>query len=291
MACGIYSITRRSTGQMYIGKSVHIFRRFYEHYQYPNPTSRIDNAIKKYGKEDFELKIIKCCKPQYLNRFEKLYIRIYNTFNNNFHYNLTLGGDGFGYGEDNPSYKGFPTIRKGGFNNNKPMYTLCYNNKRLRSSPDKKKLQKYIDDGTWKKFYGRTDKEFLRMEKEKSKRFGEEHHNYREDIILEEILELLKIGFTPSDIATEKNISESTIRNRLRNEIDEEEYLKIKQRNMERLRKFNVENNNWIELDDKTFYEDYLNGLSFSRISKKHNVQHQTVKRHIEHYAKKIIYH
>ena len=143
MVCGIYTITRKSTGQIYVGKSIHIFKRFWEHNKKPYSNSRIDNSIKKYGIDDFELKIIKCCKPQYLNRFEKLYIRIFNTFNDSFHYNLTVGGDGSGFRENNPSFKNYPTIQKGGFDNGKQMYHLCYH-KRLKGSYDKKKLQKYM---------------------------------------------------------------------------------------------------------------------------------------------------
>ena len=68
------------------------------------PISKIDNAMLKYGEEEFELKIIKCCKPRYLNRFEKLYIKIYNAYEDDFHYNMTVGGDGLGSGENHPNY-------------------------------------------------------------------------------------------------------------------------------------------------------------------------------------------
>ncbi|MBQ2962734.1 NUMOD3 domain-containing DNA-binding protein [Methanobrevibacter sp.] len=103
--CGIYSITRKSTGQIYIGQSIDIKRRFEEHKRGMHaPVSKIDNAMLKYDEDDFELKIIKCCKPRYLNRFEKLYIKIYNAFEDDFHYNMTVGGDGLGSGEDHPNF-------------------------------------------------------------------------------------------------------------------------------------------------------------------------------------------
>ena len=57
--CGIYSITRKSTGQIYIGQSIDIKRRFEEHKRGMHvPISKIDNAMLKYGEEEFELKII-----------------------------------------------------------------------------------------------------------------------------------------------------------------------------------------------------------------------------------------
>ena len=49
--------------------------------------------MNKYGIENFTFTLVKACKPQYLNRFEKLYIRIYQTTNDNYGYNKTIGGD------------------------------------------------------------------------------------------------------------------------------------------------------------------------------------------------------
>lgn len=94
MICGIYSITNKKTGQMYIGQSVNIEKRFYMHKKgYNINKSYIDRAIMKYGIKNFDFQIIKQCKEKYLDRFEKLYIRVFNTYENNFHYNLTPGGD------------------------------------------------------------------------------------------------------------------------------------------------------------------------------------------------------
>lgn len=79
---------------MYIGQSIDIEKRFYMHMKgYNAKKSYVDRSILKYGPEHFDFKIVKHCKEKYLDRFEKLYIRIFNTYKSDFHYNLTPGGD------------------------------------------------------------------------------------------------------------------------------------------------------------------------------------------------------
>lgn len=108
---GIYSITNKKTGQMYIGQSINIEKRFKEHIRGDGcPNSRIDNAIQKYGKDYFKFEVIEEFNKNtrflsdVLNDSEQYYIAAYNTFNNDFHYNLTIGGDGVGFGENHPRY-------------------------------------------------------------------------------------------------------------------------------------------------------------------------------------------
>ena len=88
-------IENKNTGQRYIGQSIHIYQRWKEHINSPNMSMRIDRAIKKHGADNFELKII--CKLEQdddlLNTMEEYYIWKYNTFEDNFHYNLTPGGE------------------------------------------------------------------------------------------------------------------------------------------------------------------------------------------------------
>lgn len=94
MPCGIYSITNIINGKQYIGLSEDIYERWGEHKRKLNRNKHINthlqNAWNKYGEEAFEFKIIKCCKERYLDRFEKLYIDIYDTFKNG--YNRHPGG-------------------------------------------------------------------------------------------------------------------------------------------------------------------------------------------------------
>lgn len=66
-------------------------------------------AIKKYGWENFEHKILAYGLPEDVaKQMEKDYIKKYNSFNSNYGYNKTLGGDGAVgqqlYGKTNPFY-------------------------------------------------------------------------------------------------------------------------------------------------------------------------------------------
>lgn len=96
MTCGIYMIKNKQTGQMYIGQSIDINKRYHYHCCYGNYTSSyIDRAINKYGMNNFELIILEELdnNKDLLNLREQYWIDFYNTYNNNFHYNLTPGGD------------------------------------------------------------------------------------------------------------------------------------------------------------------------------------------------------
>ena len=92
-SCGIYSITNKNTGQKYIGQSINIQRRFKQHKYNKKPITYIDRAINKYGVDNFEFEILEECKPTELNKLEKQYIKKYNTYKSQKHYNLTTGGD------------------------------------------------------------------------------------------------------------------------------------------------------------------------------------------------------
>lgn len=96
MTSGIYLIQNKKTGQKYIGQSIDVERRWSEHLRhgkYKN-YSRIDNAIVKYGENNFTLSIIEEIDNEHeLNEREQYWIRYYNTYKDKNHYNLTPGGD------------------------------------------------------------------------------------------------------------------------------------------------------------------------------------------------------
>lgn len=88
-------IENKKTGQQYIGQSIHIYQRWHEHIKKSRLNTYIDRAIKKYGADNFDLKVI--CELEQdddlLNEMEKYYVWKYNTYEDDFHYNLTPGGD------------------------------------------------------------------------------------------------------------------------------------------------------------------------------------------------------
>lgn len=81
MTIGIYKITCQTTGQCYIGQSKHIEDRWRDHH-------------KRFSPDAYDYEILRIVNiPQFMNAFEKHYIKLYDSHVNGF--NLTLGGTGF----------------------------------------------------------------------------------------------------------------------------------------------------------------------------------------------------
>lgn len=94
--CGIYKITRKDTGQSYIGLSENIEKRYRQHANgHDIEHSRIDRAMVKHGEDKFDLKIIEELPNDrpLLMEHEEYWVAYYNTYEDDFHYNLTPGGD------------------------------------------------------------------------------------------------------------------------------------------------------------------------------------------------------
>lgn len=94
---GIYKITSKTTGKIYVGQSINIKKRFYEHtYQAFNRNelgynSILHQAMRKYGAEDFSFEIIEECSVDQLDEREKYWIKELNTLSPN-GYNILAGG-------------------------------------------------------------------------------------------------------------------------------------------------------------------------------------------------------
>lgn len=110
----VYKVTNIVNEKSYIGQTVNsLEKRKRDH---TNTALRKDNnfyfhrAIRKYGSENFDWRIIECCNSKYeLNLAEEWYIRYYKTFIRFIDccgYNLTLGGEGsVGYKHSNDTLK------------------------------------------------------------------------------------------------------------------------------------------------------------------------------------------
>lgn len=86
---GIYLITNKINNKKYVGQSKDIERRWKEHILKEKNTM-IHNAIKKYGKENFDFKILELCSLEQLTEKERYYYKKYKP-----EYNAI-------YPEDNP---------------------------------------------------------------------------------------------------------------------------------------------------------------------------------------------
>lgn len=133
MTVGIYQIKNIKNNKKYIGQSINIEKRKAQHFSELRNNTHINkhlqHAFNKYGENAFIFEIIKACKPRYLNRLEKMYIRIYDTYNNG--YNQTKGGDNppVLIGKNNPFYNkrhSYESCIKMSRNNNSTGYFRVY---------------------------------------------------------------------------------------------------------------------------------------------------------------------
>lgn len=91
MICGIYKITNKVTGEIYIGQSIDIFSRWKTHSVIQDDT-KFHLALQEKI-EDFTFEILEQCQPENLNIREKYWINKYNSYNEG--YNMTEGGYSF----------------------------------------------------------------------------------------------------------------------------------------------------------------------------------------------------
>lgn len=118
---GIYKITNLKNNKCYIGQSKSIEDRKNKHLTLlrnnKHNNQHLQNAWNKYLEESFIFEIIEELsydKIDLLNEREKYWIDYYNSFDNNFGYNNTLGGDGIkGYTHSDEAKKKISESSKG----------------------------------------------------------------------------------------------------------------------------------------------------------------------------------
>ena len=94
---GIYKFENLINGQIYIGQSIDIERRYRDHINrslkqsQTEKNSALHKAIRKYGIDNFSFTIIEECNANELNEKEIFWIKYYNSYNNG--YNNTTGGN------------------------------------------------------------------------------------------------------------------------------------------------------------------------------------------------------
>jgi len=90
---GIYKITNLINNKVYIGKSeVSIEQRWEAELKY-GLNEHFNRSVKKYGIENFKFEII-IETEENINELEKKFIKEYKSYDPNFGYNKTFGGDG-----------------------------------------------------------------------------------------------------------------------------------------------------------------------------------------------------
>ena len=97
----IYETTNLINTRKYIGKKAS--NKFLAE-RYLGSGKILNQAIEKYGKENFRVKLIEeCSSKEQLNEKEKYWIERYNSVNSTEYYNITIGGDGGDTFSNNPN--------------------------------------------------------------------------------------------------------------------------------------------------------------------------------------------
>lgn len=81
---GIYKITNRTTGEIYIGQSVNIADRFKQHIKCglgidASPTNKLYNNMQEWGIWNFKFEVLQKCSRSQLNEKEKFWINMYQS--------------------------------------------------------------------------------------------------------------------------------------------------------------------------------------------------------------------
>jgi group I intron endonuclease len=114
--CEIYKITNLTNGKIYVGQAVsHILNhKRYRPYGYEgrfrchiseafstkkNQSQYLNNAIRKYGVDDFVVELIECCEVEIADQREIHYIKEFNSLYPN-GYNLKNGGSVFTHSDE-----------------------------------------------------------------------------------------------------------------------------------------------------------------------------------------------
>lgn len=92
----VYMFKNKINGKVYIGKTINWKRRELGHkHSAKNPKYHFGRALRKYGWENFEIIcLIDDVPEEDLDDLETEYIKLYNSNNPAFGYNLTKGGEG-----------------------------------------------------------------------------------------------------------------------------------------------------------------------------------------------------
>ena len=99
---GIYKITNKINGKMYVGQSQDIFERWRTHetnFRLKRYDYTLYRAFEKYGFENFEFSVIEEITTEQLNERERYWIKTLHTYVKDPEcngYNMTVGGEGLG---------------------------------------------------------------------------------------------------------------------------------------------------------------------------------------------------
>jgi len=89
---GIYTITNLTNNKIYVGYSTNLYSRKYEHFgllkKNKHGNKYLQNAVSKYGLENFKYEVLEECEIQFLCALEHYWATLLRTHEEEFGYNL-----------------------------------------------------------------------------------------------------------------------------------------------------------------------------------------------------------
>ena len=91
---GIYSITNKKNNKIYIGKSINLYRRKYQHFgelkRNDHKNKHLQASFNKHGFENFEFNVVEICEVDILGIREYYWINFFDSCNRKKGYNIEL---------------------------------------------------------------------------------------------------------------------------------------------------------------------------------------------------------
>jgi group I intron endonuclease len=115
---GIYKITNLVDSKIYIGSSVNIDKRYKEHLVNSTTKSNkyLQNAINKYGKENFKFEVLEECNKEDLKNIEQFWLDKTKCYNSFIGYNIREKAYPLLHIISNPDKIKETILKKGGYN-------------------------------------------------------------------------------------------------------------------------------------------------------------------------------
>lgn len=85
---GIYCFINKINKKRYVGQAKSIYTRYRKHLQGFSDAPKFNNAIKKYGLDNFDFEILEECPINSLDDREEYWILFYKTLDDDFGYNI-----------------------------------------------------------------------------------------------------------------------------------------------------------------------------------------------------------
>lgn len=256
----IYKTTNLINGKIYVG----------QHYIKPENSATdgylgsgkiLKQAVKKYGKENFEREILEVCTYENVADREIYWIEILDSRNSDVGYNLSLGGLGPRLlGEDNPNF------------GNK------WTDEMKKESSDRMK-GKY--DGEKNPFYGKKHcKESLIKRSKmviKEGTYKNENHPRWHKIDINKLKEMYDRGMLLKDIANYFGVDYQVLQRRFKK-------FNIKKKSRNTGHQTGDKNNGWKELNVEEMVKQFKKGKTQKEMAKHFKVCITTVKRRLREY-------